>query len=201
MRLSSKLNGGTVSGPAFWLTPASKKKRPCRKRLWTSRVPAPLLVMISGCGGEQVPGFATGDLRGQVTVVNVFASWCVPCRIEHPLIMLSMVVLTSIVFSLAGFINAIFAKKFDDISIIPTFVLTPLTYLGGVFYSIQLLPEFWQTASLANPVLYMVNAFRYGLLGVSDINLAVALGIILGFILVLGGVSLYLLDRGIGLRT
>ncbi len=110
-------------------------------------------------------------------------------------------ILTSIVFSLGGFINAAFANKFDDIAIIPTFVLTPLTYLGGVFYSISLLPDFWQKVSLINPVLYMVNTFRYGFLGVSDINVGVAYGIIIGFVLLLGFVSWYILHKGIGLRS
>lgn len=113
---------------------------------------------------------------------------------------LTVFVLTSVLFALGGFINAIFANSFDDISIVPTFVLTPLTYLGGVFYSIRLLPEFWQQVSLANPVLYMVNAFRYGLLGVSDIPMSLALAIILLFILGLTAVSLYLLQKGVGIK-
>lgn len=110
-------------------------------------------------------------------------------------------VLTSIVFATAGFINAIFADSFDDISIVPTFVLTPLTYLGGVFYSIQLLPEFWRNLSLGNPVLYMINAFRFGLLGVSDIPLTLAFGIILAFIGGLGLFGLWLLQRGTGIKS
>jgi ABC-2 type transport system permease protein len=110
-------------------------------------------------------------------------------------------VLTSVLFALAGFINAVYANSFDDISIVPTFVLTPLTYLGGVFYSIDLLPAIWQKLSLANPVLYMVNAFRFGLLGVSDIPLLVAFGIVGVFILMLGLVSLYLLEHGVGIKS
>ena len=112
-----------------------------------------------------------------------------------------MVLLTSALFSLAGFINAIFARKFDDISIIPTFVLTPLTYLGGVFYSIDLLPEMWRHVSLLNPILYMVNAFRFGILGVSDIALVQAFIVIGGFVVLLTAWSLYLLERGVGLRS
>ena len=104
-------------------------------------------------------------------------------------------------FSIGGLINAILAKKFDDISIVPTFVLTPLTYLGGVFYSIDLLPDFWRTVSLGNPILYMVNAFRYGILGVSDITLGTAFLVIALFIVVLFSASLYLLERGIGIKT
>ncbi len=108
--------------------------------------------------------------------------------------------MTAILFSLAGLINAIFANSFDDISIVPTFVLTPLTYLGGVFYSIEMLPEFWQNVSLVNPVLYMVNAFRMGMLGVSDANLSVAISIILGFIFLLASICLWLLHEGIGVK-
>ena len=122
-------------------------------------------------------------------------------HIEHPLITFSIVLLSSVVFSLAGFINAVFAKKFDDISIVPTFILTPLTYLGGVFYSISLLPEFWQNVSLANPILYMVNAFRFGILGTSDISIAYAYAIIGLFVAGLFTVSLVLMNRGVGIRS
>jgi ABC-2 type transport system permease protein len=121
-------------------------------------------------------------------------------QVAHPLVMISVVLLSSIVFSLAGFINAVFAKKFDDISIVPTFVLTPLTYLGGVFYSISLLPEFWQGVSRANPILYMVNAFRYGILGASDINIVHAYAILLVFVVVLFTSCMMLMNRGIGIR-
>lgn len=114
---------------------------------------------------------------------------------------LSVVLLTATLFSLAGFINAIFAKTFDDISIVPTFILTPLTYLGGVFYSITLLPDFWQRVSLLNPILYMVNAFRHGILGVSDIDIRAAFAITLAFIAALYIVCLVLLRRGTGIRT
>lgn len=109
--------------------------------------------------------------------------------------------LTAVLFALGGFINAVYANSFDDVSIVPTFVLTPLTYLGGVFYSIQLLPEIWRNLSLANPVLYMINAFRFGLLGVSDIGLGLAFAIILGCIAVLTAFSLWLLRRGVGIKT
>ena len=115
--------------------------------------------------------------------------------------MISMALLTSILFSLAGLINGVYANSFDDISIIPTFVLAPLTYLGGIFYSISLLPDFWHSVSLANPILYMVNAFRYGFLGISDISLALSYAISIGFIVVLYVFSLYLLRSGHGIRT
>ena len=116
-------------------------------------------------------------------------------------ITVSVVFLTAVLFSLGGFINGVFARKFDDIAIVPTFVLTPLTYLGGVFYSIDLLPEFWRTVSLANPILYMVNAFRFGVLGESDIPIGPAYLIIVAFITLLGAFSLWLLHRGVGLRS
>ena len=104
-------------------------------------------------------------------------------------------------FSIAGLINAIFAESFDDISIVPTFVLTPLTYLGGVFYSMDMLPGFWQQVSLANPILYMVNAFRYGFLGVSDIDITWAFTMVAAFIALGYGYALYLLARGKRLRA
>lgn len=149
-------------------------------------------------------GFVSGGLvRGLCVgvIVSCVALFFTEINVKHPLVTLSVVVLTSIVFSLAGFINAIYAKNFEGISIIPTFVLTPLTYLGGVFYSIHLLPEFWQTVSKANPILYMVNGFRYGFLGESDIDITVAYAIIVVFIVVLGGFCLRLLSKGTGLRA
>ena len=124
-----------------------------------------------------------------------------PLNIHNLAVILSMILLTAILFSLAGLINGVYARSFDDISIIPTFVLTPLTYLGGIFYSISMLPGFWQTMSLGNPILYMVNAFRYGFLGASDISLAASYAISIGFIVVLYLFSLYLLRKGHGIRT
>ena len=109
-------------------------------------------------------------------------------------------ILTSILFALAGFINAAYARSFDDITIIPTFILTPLIYLGGVFYSIKMLPEVWQNVSLVNPILYMVNAFHYGILGVSDIEVSTAFVIIIAFIVVLFYFALRLLRIGGGLK-
>ncbi|MDX5333527.1 MAG: ABC transporter permease [Gammaproteobacteria bacterium] len=149
-------------------------------------------------------GFITGGVaRGlivgaMVTIVALFFS---DISVHHIGITLSIVVLTAVLFALAGFINGVYAKSFDDISIIPTFVLTPLTYLGGIFYSIKMLPEFWQTASLANPILYMINAFRYGILGTSDIPVMVSYGIVLAFIAALFWFSLHLLNRGYGIRS
>jgi ABC-2 type transport system permease protein len=108
--------------------------------------------------------------------------------------------MTAILFSLGGFVNGIYAKSFDDVSIVPTFVLTPLTYLGGVFYSIDMLPALWRGFSHLNPILYMVNAFRYGILGVSDVNIYIAFAIILLFITALFTFSLWLLNKGVGIR-
>ena len=151
-------------------------------------------IIVGHVAGGVIRGLLVGGL---VTVVALFFT---QLQVAHPLIMVSMVLLTSIVFSLMGFINALYAKKFDDIALIPTFVLTPLTYLGGVFYSISLLPEFWQSVSKANPILYMVNAFRYGILGTSDISIGVAYAIVLFFVVTLFSVCLFLLNRGTGIR-
>jgi len=116
-------------------------------------------------------------------------------------IVISIVLLTSVLFALCGFINAVYANTFDDISIVPTFVLTPLTYLGGVFYSLDLLPEFWASVSQINPLVYVVNAFRYGVLGVSDVSLELAFGMIVGFVLLAYSYSMYLLRTGKRLRS
>jgi len=146
---------------------------------------------------------AGGAARGVIVgiVVTIVASFFSDLSIHSYGITFLVFVLTSVLFSLAGFINGVFANSFDDISIIPTFVLTPLTYLGGVFYSMSLLPEFWQTVSMANPVLYMVNAFRFGLLGFSDINLGFGVLIILAFTLALAVYAHYLISRGVGIKS
>lgn len=148
-------------------------------------------------------GYITGGVaRGMIVglVVTIVALFFTELHVHNYLIVFGIVLMTSILFSLAGFINGIFATKFDDVSIVPTFVLTPLIYLGGVFYSINLLPDFWQNISRLNPILYMVNAFRYGLLGVSDINISTAFIIITVFIVVLFYLCLYLLNKGIGIK-
>jgi ABC-2 type transport system permease protein len=149
-------------------------------------------------------GYVTGALaRGLMVGVVVMGVSLFFTRIEvqHPLVMMSVLLLTAIVFALAGMVNAIFAQKFDDIAIIPTFILAPLTYLGGVFYSIALLPEFWQKVSSFNPILYMVNGFRYGMLGVSDVDLSLSYGVILAAGMILFVSCLYLLNKGTGMRT
>ena len=149
-------------------------------------------------------GYVTGAVFRGITVgvlVLAIAMCFTDVRIPHPLVTLSTVLLSAIVFSLAGFVNAVYAKKFDDIAIVPTFILTPLTYLGGVFYSVTLLPAFWEKLSWFNPVLHMVNAFRYGLLGVSDVPLWIAYAVMLGFAIGLSALALSLLRRGVGLRS
>ena len=158
--------------------------------------PVPNILILGGyvCGGI---------CRGVcvAALVTLVASFFTELGVHSYGVTFAVVLLTSTLFSLGGFINAIFARKFDDISIVPTFVLTPLTYLGGVFYSIDLLPDVWRHLSLLNPILYMVNAFRYGILGVSDIGIGQAFAVIGGLVVALTGWSLYLLERGVGLRS
>jgi ABC-2 type transport system permease protein len=149
-------------------------------------------------------GFVLGGVARGLTVgiaVTAVSLAFNPLNIHNLWVMFSMVILTSVLFSLAGLINGVYASSFDDISIVPTFVLTPLTYLGGIFYSIGMLPQFWQDVSLVNPILYMVNAFRYGFLGISDISLATSYTISIGFIVALYLFSLHLLRTGQGIRT
>ncbi|GAB3066428.1 ABC transporter permease [Stenotrophomonas tumulicola] len=149
-------------------------------------------------------GYVAGAvLRGLMVgvIVLIIAMFFTPVRIPHPLVTLTTVLLGATIFSLAGFINAVYAKKFDDVAIVPTFILTPLTYLGGVFYSVKLLPGWAEAATHANPIFYMVNAFRYGLLGTSDVPLWVAYALMLGFVAALTALALWLLRRGVGMRS
>jgi ABC-2 type transport system permease protein len=158
--------------------------------------PTPNWVMVLGyISGGMTRGICVGLLVSLVSLIFVRLP-----LFNVPFIVL-FALLTSFVFSLAGMINGILAKKFDDISIIPTFVITPLTYLGGVFYSVSLLPEFWQNVSKANPVVYMIGGFRYGFLGISDINVWMGLGMLVLFSVLLFSATLYLLKKGIGIRT
>lgn len=144
-----------------------------------------------------------GVVRGLIVgfVVALISTFFAEINIYSYFVLISVSILTAILFSLGGFINAIYANSFDDISIIPTFVLIPLTYLGGIFYSIEMLPAFWQNASLINPILYMVNAMRYGMLGVSDIDLTLAFSIIILFVVLMFSFCLYLLNTGKGIRS
>lgn len=157
--------------------------------------PVPNYVILSGF---VIGGVARGLAIGVIaTFMSLFFSGL---HMYNLFITLMVVLMSSIVFSLGGFINAIYANKFDDITIIPTFVLTPLIYLGGVFYSVELLPEFWRLVSKLNPIFYMVNAFRYGILGVSDVNVWYAFTMLVIFTGALFVFSLFLLHRGKGLR-
>lgn len=158
--------------------------------------PMPNYIVI---GGFVVGGVARGISVG--IIVTFLSLFFTDLQVHNLAVTVSVVVLTAVLFSLGGFINAVYAGSFDDISIVPTFVLTPLTYLGGVFYSISMLPEFWENVSRLNPIVYMVNGFRYGILGVSDIPMWFAYTMVLLFI---GGLycwAHWLLKNGIGIRT
>ena len=149
--------------------------------------------------GYIIGSMMRGGLAG-ILVMLVSLSF-VSFDIHSWAMILLTLMMTTIAFALGGFINAIYAKTFDDVGIIPTFVLTPLTYLGGVFYSISLLPEFWQTVSKFNPIVYMVNGFRYGFLGVSDVPVIYTFGVLLLFIVVLYSIAFSLMEKGVGLRS
>jgi len=152
-------------------------------------------ILAGYVAGSVVRGLAVGAL---VLVVALFFT---RLHLAHPLAALVSIVLGAVIFSLAGFINAIYAKKFDDIALVPTFIITPLSYLGGVFYSIRMLHEPWQAISRINPILYMVNTFRFGVLGISDVPIGVAFAVMVAFVAVLFVVALQLLKRGVGLRS
>lgn len=158
--------------------------------------PMPNWVILGGyVAGAVLRGLMVG------TIVLLIAMLFTKVRIPHPVVTFTTVLLGATIFALAGFVNAVYAKKFDDIAIVPTFILTPLTYLGGVFYSVKLLPDWAEAATHANPIFYMVNAFRYGLLGTSDVPVGVAYALMLGFVVALAALGLWLLRRGVGLRS
>ncbi|PJG82679.1 ABC transporter permease [Caviibacterium pharyngocola] len=156
---------------------------------------SPHIIILGYMAGGMARGLCVGVL---VTIVSLlFVSFDI-----HSWTVIALTLLmTTAAFSLGGLINAVFARSFDDISIIPTFVLTPLTYLGGVFYSISLLPDFWQAISKLNPIVYMINGFRYGFLGVSDVGLVYTFSVLGVFITALYAVAYYLISRGVGLRS
>lgn len=157
--------------------------------------PLPNWIIVLGyVGGGLVRGLLVG---GAVTAVSLIFT---DLHVHHVFVIVAAVVLTSVVFSLGGFLNAMFAKNFDQVNWIPTFVLTPLTYFGGVFYSIALLPQWAQQMSYANPILHMVNAFRYGFLGTSDVNVYVAFAIMLLSAIVLFATAVNFMNRGTGMR-
>jgi ABC-2 type transport system permease protein len=150
-----------------------------------------------------VLGYVTGGvLRGLLVglIVSIIALFFTHLHVEHPFIVIAAVLLTSVVFALGGFVNAVFAKNFDQITFVPTFILTPMTYLGGVFYSISMLPGWAQTVSKANPILYMVNAFRYGFLGRSDVDVGFSFAIMIVSVVVLFAACVWLMNRGTGTR-
>jgi ABC-2 type transport system permease protein len=158
--------------------------------------PVPTHVVIAGyVGGGVARGICVGVL---VTVISLFF---VPLQIHAWWVIAVTLLMTAILFSLGGLLNAVFANSFDDISLVPTFVLTPLTYLGGVFYSLTLLPPFWQAVSKLNPIVYMISGFRYGFLGISDVPLALTMTVLVAFIVVFYLLAWYLIERGRGLRS
>lgn len=158
--------------------------------------PVPTHVVIAGyVGGGVARGICVGIL---VTAISLFF---VPLVIHSWWVIALTLLLTAILFSLGGLLNAVFATTFDDISLIPTFVLTPLTYLGGVFYSLTLLPPIWQAISKLNPIVYMISGFRYGFLGITDVPLVFTMGVLLAFIAVFYLLAWYLIERGRGLRS
>jgi ABC-2 type transport system permease protein len=150
-----------------------------------------------------VAGYVTGGLvRGLLvgSAVTAVSLAFTHLHVHHALIIMAAVVLTSLIFALGGFLNALFAKNFDQVNFIPVFVLTPLTYFGGVFYSVSLLPDWAQKLSYANPILYMVNAFRYGFLGTSDVHVGVAFTLMVAAVVAMFAMAVYLMDRGSGTR-
>lgn len=157
--------------------------------------PVPNSVILAGF---VFGGVARGIFTG--VIVTVVALFFTEVKVHNFWVLTTVILLSSILFSLGGFINALYANKFDDVSIIPTFVLTPLSYLGGVFFSTDLLPDTWRAVSEFNPILYMVNGFRYGMLGVSDVSLWACYSILIGVIVVLAFYSMWLLKRGKGIR-
>ncbi len=149
-------------------------------------------------------GFVIGGLGRSILVgalVTIISLFFVPLYVHSWLFVIVTLLMTAVLFSLAGLLNGIFAQSFDDVSIVPTFVLQPLTYLGGVFYSISMLPPIWQTISKVNPIVYMISGFRYGFLGVIDVPIILSVSILILFIIVLYGVCWYLIEKGRGLRS
>ncbi len=157
--------------------------------------PVPTLVIVAG---YVLGGVARAIIVG--AMVTVVALFFVDIQVHNWLVIITTLLLTATLFALGGLINAVFAKTFDDVSIIPTFVLSPLTYLGGVFFSVSMLPEFWQTVSQLNPIIYMVNAFRFGFLGSSDVSLWTAYSVLILVTTALFMLAVRLLNKGVGIR-
>ncbi|MEP4547205.1 MAG: ABC transporter permease [Saccharospirillum sp.] len=180
---------GNVSSSFF-----SNKFQKSIEELMVAPVPN-WVIMLGFVVGGVARGLACGF------IVTLLSLWFTDLQVHNAFVTISVILLTAVVFSTAGLINAIFATKFDDVTIVPTFILTPLTYLGGVFYSVSLLPDFWQWVSKLNPILYMVNTFRYGIIGHSDIPVLAAYGMLMMFVALLMSWALYLLHTGRGLRS
>ncbi len=158
--------------------------------------PTPNYIVVAGyVGGGMLRGLLVG-----LIIFGVSMLFAAP-QVHNFLLILIFIILSALLFSLGGLINGMFAKKFDDVSIFPTFILTPLTYLGGVFYSIHSLPELWQTISRLNPIFYLIDGFRYGFFGVSDVNIWISLSVLIGFTIIALVLNLYLLKKGIGLKA
>ena len=149
-------------------------------------------------------GFVIGGLGRSIlvgTLVTIISLFFVPLQVYSWSVVILTLLMTSILFSLAGLLNGIFAQSFDDVSIVPTFVLQPLTYLGGVFYAISMLPPFWQAVSRVNPIVYMISGFRFGFLGVIDVPIVFSILILILFIIILYSIDWYLIEKGRGLRS
>ena len=158
--------------------------------------PTPNYIIVLGYVlGGMIRGLLVGII---VLAISLFFT---KVSLYNAFIVAAFIILAAFVFSLAGFLNGIYARNFDDVAIVPTFVLTPLTYLGGIFYSISLLPEFWRGISLLNPILYMVNGFRYGFLGISDINIWIGFWLLVALSIILFWACLHLVSKGTGLKT
>jgi ABC-2 type transport system permease protein len=157
--------------------------------------PTPPSIIIAGFVGG---GIARGVLVG--TLVLLVSAFFVPLSFAHPSVVILFLVLSSLIFALAGLVNGIYAKSFDGISIIPTFVLTPLVYLGGVFFSISALPGFWRELASINPIFYLINGFRYGILGISDVSIWTCAIVLLGLVAALIAANWYFIRTGLGLR-
>jgi ABC-2 type transport system permease protein len=157
--------------------------------------PTPAWLMVAG---YVAGGMARGIVIGGLVILVAFFFTALP--IENFFILVLFLILSSLIFSLAGLVNGIYAKNFDAISIVPTFVLTPLVYLGGVFYSVGVLPPLWQSLTHLNPIFYLVNGFRYGLLGISDVSLWTAITVLFVLAAILAGINWYLIKTGLGLK-
>ena len=176
-------------------------------RIWVQTLVPPVITtsLYFVIFGKMIGGrFVIGGVGRSILVgalVTIISLFFVPLHVVSWLMVIMTLLMTAILFSLAGLLNGIFAQSYDDVSIVPTFVLQPLTYLGGVFYAISMLPPFWQAVSKVNPIVYMISGFRYGFLGVQDVPIGISMTILILFIVVLYGICWYLVETGRGLRS